>query len=90
MIAITLNDPRESVLPECGLVEILDPETGGRRTIDTSNAGLRKRYEINARLRLDNRNRLFRLMGVDHIDVHTNRPYANEMISFFAQRRGRR
>jgi uncharacterized protein (DUF58 family) len=90
VIAITLNDPRESSLPNCGLVALQDAETGHKTVIDTGNAAVRRRYEVNAKQRLDGRHRLFRSIGVDHIDVHTDVPYAKALIGFFAQRKGRR
>src|SRR6202789_2058116 len=46
LIAITLTDPREIDLPECGLVELFDAETGERMVIDTSNERLRKAYRV--------------------------------------------
>ncbi len=90
IIAITLNDLREAVLPDCGLVSLKDAETGAQRVVDTSNRKVRDAYAAQARQRLDARERLFAQTGVDHIDVHTHEPYAKALISFFARRKGRR
>lgn len=87
LIAVTLNDPRESALPNAGLVEIEDAETGARAIVDTSNERVRRSFAEQAALRLSSRNRLFKSMGVDHIDVHTHEPYTKALITFFAQRR---
>ena len=89
VIAITLNDPRESLLPECGLVEMRDAETGARMVIDTSDQHIRTRYKAQGIERLEKRKRLFRSIGVDHIDVHTHEPYAKALIGFFANRKHR-
>ncbi|MBI4309290.1 MAG: DUF58 domain-containing protein [Candidatus Omnitrophica bacterium] len=89
VIAITLNDPREAVLPRCALVELADAETGRRVVVDTSDERVRLRYQRQAAARLDARGRLFQAMGVDHIDVHTHGSYAKALIGFFAQRRRR-
>jgi uncharacterized protein (DUF58 family) len=89
MIAVTLNDPREANLPECGLVELEDAETGKRTMIDTGSAAVRKRYADNAAKRFEGRNRLFRSVGIDHIDVHTHEPYSKALIGFFSQRQHR-
>jgi len=90
VIAITLNDPREAALPDCGLVEIEDAETGRKMLVDTGSPQVRRRYKADALARLDGRNRLFRSMGVDHIDVHTHEPYAKALIGFFYARHKRR
>ena len=89
VIAITLNDPREDVLPPCALVEIMDAETGQRMVVDTGDRRVRLRYQQHAAARVEARNRLFYAMGVDHIDAHTHEPYAKALIGFFAQRRRR-
>ena len=89
LIAMTLNDPREFTLPSCGIVQIMDAETNQLRIIDTSNEHLRASYKENALRRVDQRNRLFSLSGVDHIDITTNEPYVTQLVSFFAGRRRR-
>lgn len=89
IIAITLNDPRESVLEDCGLIELEDAETGRRMTIDSGDAGVRQRYQIQAQKRLAQRSRMFRMIGVDQIDVQTHVPYEQSLVAFFLQRRRR-
>ncbi|MBF0486285.1 MAG: DUF58 domain-containing protein [Candidatus Omnitrophica bacterium] len=89
MIAVTLNDPCECELPDCGLVSIQDAETNERVIVDTSDPLVRGTYHQRALMRLEGRERLFRSMGVDHIDIWTDVPYAERLIQFFAQRRKR-
>ena len=87
IIAITLNDPREAELPDCGLITLEDAERGGRRVVDSSHPQVRADYKARALRRLEARNRLFRSMDVDHIDVSTHEPYAQHLVRFFAGRR---
>jgi uncharacterized protein (DUF58 family) len=89
LVAITLNDPRENDLPACGLVQMRDAESGQFKMIDTSNASVRTWYQKRSQERLQERNRLFGLTGVDHIDLMTNEPYSAELVSFFMGRRRR-
>jgi uncharacterized protein (DUF58 family) len=89
LIAITLTDPREIDLPDCGLVELMDAETGTRIVIDTSNERLRKEYHAKASNLIKNRTYLFDSIGIDHIDISTDVPYKKALMSFFAQRRHR-
>ncbi len=89
IIAVTLNDPREQALVPCGLLDIEDAETGELVTIDTMDAGVRQAYARSAQARLQARERLFRSMDVDHIDIATDVPYADSLVRFFAKRRKR-
>ena len=89
IIAITLNDERESVLPDCGLIELEDAETGAHAVIDSGNSKIRKKYADQAQQRLAQRSRMFRSIGVDHIDVQTHIPYEKSLIAFFLQRKRR-
>ncbi|MBF0123029.1 MAG: DUF58 domain-containing protein [Candidatus Omnitrophica bacterium] len=89
VVAITLNDPREVELPDCGLLQIKDAETGAFVTVDTSDPGLRYDYAAHATRRMDTRQRLFRSQNVDHIDIWTSVPFPDELVKFFAMRRRR-
>jgi len=90
VIAVTLNDPREKSLPDCGLLELEDLETGKKIVVDTGSARVRERYQKDALKRLEERDRLFRSLNVDHIDISTHIPYTKALIEFFARRRKRR
>ncbi len=89
IIAVTLNDPREQHLTPCGMVELEDAETGEFVIMDTSDTGVRKAYAVAVQDRLAGRDRLFRSMDVDHIDISTDVPYADSLVQFFAKRRKR-
>jgi uncharacterized protein (DUF58 family) len=89
IIAITLNDPLERDLPDCGLVELRDAETGVHVIADSGNARIRKEYRRQALNRIEQRDRLFRSVGVDHIDVDTSVPYEKALVTFFRQRQQR-
>ncbi len=89
LIAITLTDPREINLPSSGLVELMDAESGAKMIIDTSNEAIRREYHAKAMGRIKERDRLFDSVGIDHIDISTDIPYANALVSFFSKRRHR-
>ena len=89
IIAVTLNDPREKALPDCGLIEFEDAESGDRVTLDSADAALRRDFAARAITRFEARQRLFRSVNVDHIDVWTDRPFSDELVKFFAMRRKR-
>jgi len=89
IIAVTITDPREISLPDVGLLELTDAETGGNYIIDTSNESIRNKYFSKSRETIESRRRLFNSVNVDHIDIFTNRPYVEEFIKFFQVRKKR-
>jgi len=90
LIAVTLNDPREEELVNCGLVEIEDAETGKRRLIDTSSPWVRRDFKDSSVEYKNWRKTLFQSTGIDHIDIDTHLPYESALIRFFKERKSRR
>lgn len=89
VIPITITDPREVELPSVGLLELEDAETGERIMIDTFDSEVRKVYSALAYQGQKARERLFRSMKLDAIDIRTDRPYMQTLISFFRKRASR-
>jgi len=91
LIALSIIDPREIVMPDAGLVELEDAETGERVVIDTGSASVRKEFEKLGRERSSRLRDLFRSMDIDHTEVVTGRDYVKELVGFFRsrERRGR-
>lgn len=89
VIPITLTDPREVELPSVGLLELEDTETGEQIMIDTFDSEVRKVYSALAYQEQNARERLFRSMKLDAIDIRTDRPYMQTLISFFRKRASR-
>ena len=89
VVAITLNDPSETDLPDCGLLQLEDAETGKNVLIDSSSPAVREKYHQEALERLKTRERQFKSIGIDQIDISTGLPYANALIKFFLKRKKR-
>lgn len=85
-IAVHLTDPVESELPEVGLMEVTDAETGERVLIDTSSPEVRDLYEQAARSRELTLTKMFRRLKVDTIPIVTDEGYVDPLIRFFRQR----
>jgi uncharacterized protein (DUF58 family) len=89
LIAVTIVDPREVKLPDVGLIELEDAETGETVLVDTSSAAVRKRYERLGREERKRLEELFNSTGVDKIEVMTDRDYVPRLVSFFRVREKR-
>src|SRR6266567_783763 len=86
VIALILNDPRELELPSVGLVGLEDAETGSVGYVDTSVAAIRDTYARTARERRGQRLRTFSRMGVDRVEISTDRPYVPALLALFNAR----
>lgn len=90
IVAITVTDPRELELPNIGIVKLDDPEEPANSfAVDTSEPEIRREYQEKAYNRLKERERLFRSVNVDTVDVRTDIPYAKSLVRFFKARERR-
>ena len=89
VIAVVLDDPRERELPDVGLVELEEAETGERYVVDTSDARLRKAFAETAETARVARDRWLHAANVDAIMVSTDRPYTEALLRFFRMREKR-
>ena len=88
-LAVEVVDPRELELPDVGLLELVDPETGRSRAIQTGDARLRGRYAAAAAARRHDLARALRAAGADHLALRTDRDWLGDLVSFVASRRER-
>lgn len=87
LIVMEVVDPRDQEIPATGPVVIRDAETGrvglvGGKRMAREHA--EKRRQERAALA-----RLTRKLGVDHLELRTDRPYLQTLVAFFDQRRKR-
>jgi uncharacterized protein (DUF58 family) len=74
LVALCVADPRERELPNVGLVEIEDPETGERLLVDTASRAVREHVARSAREEEAARLQSFRRYGVDAASFLTTDP----------------
>ena len=90
VVAITVEDPSELVLPEIGLVRFVDPETGATIDVDTSDQEVRKRFAAATAEDTAARQRLLRRLAIDEIVVRTDGGYVEPLLRFFRNRATRK
>jgi len=86
VVAITIDDPRERLLPDAGWVDMEDSETGQRVLLDTSHGPTRTRVSVAAERLLQDRSRKLVQAGVDRVALQTSVPYAVPLRRAFAER----
>ena len=90
IVALTLNDPREDELPDVGLLDLQDAETGARIAVDTSDHAVRDAYARRAAEARGRRRRSFAAAGVEEIELRTGQPYVQPLLRAFRARERRR
>ena len=71
VIAIEVSDPREHELPALGTLAVIDPETGARLSVNTSNRRLRERFAELERERSARLTSELRRLRIKHVAVST-------------------
>jgi uncharacterized protein (DUF58 family) len=89
VLAIEVVDPRELALPEVGVIELVDPETGRTREVHTS-ADVRDRYAAAAAEQRAEIARRIRSSGADHLVLRTDRDWLLDIVRFVGRRKQRR
>lgn len=86
LVALPISDPRESELPDVGILQMLDPESGEVFWIDTSLKQVREAYKKLSKDFVEARNRVFLRNRIEFVDIHTDKPYDVPLVRFFRQR----
>ena len=90
MVCVPVSDPAERELPDVGLVELEDPETGELLLGDTSSAAVRRRFAATASEESEELKRFFLKTGIDTLTIDTARPYIDEVRALFKRRARKR
>ena len=86
LISIVLSDPRESQLPNVGLITLEDAETGELVEVDTGSSGIRTDYQKQALRSRDIFKQQMRKKGLDWIEASTDLAYIPALRRLFARR----
>jgi uncharacterized protein (DUF58 family) len=86
LIAMQILDPRELALPDVGLLEVEDAESGRTVLIDTSQRRTRQRFEEQARIHQKGVESTLRRHGIDHVSLRTDRSFVYPLMQFFQTR----
>jgi uncharacterized protein (DUF58 family) len=89
VVAVTLEDPSERILPDIGLVRLIDPETGQALDVDTSDPKVRTQFDTYVSGEADRRRHLLRRLAIDEIPVNTDQGIMDPLLRFFRTRERR-
>ncbi len=86
VVCVPVEDPAESVLPNVGLVELEDPETGELAIVDTSSASVRRQFAAKADEERESLMKFFMRTGMDTLPISTDKPYIDGVRGLFKRR----
>jgi uncharacterized protein (DUF58 family) len=86
VIACPISDPCEFELPNVGLVEMQDPESGELLLVDTGSAAVRRAFAERASQDNGQLMKFFKRNGIDSIFLSTGRPYIDDVRALFRRR----
>ena len=89
LVAIDIYDKLEEQLPQRGLFDFMDSETGEIISIDLSSGTNREIIKKDQLEILESRNKMFKKNKIDNMRLEINSPYIESFIRFFKKRKNR-
>lgn len=89
-IAVTLQDPRESSLPDVGFLTLRDAETDELLELDTRHPQVRALFAKAAADREQTLTGWLKRASVDRLNIRTDEPYSRSLQKFFRMRERQR
>ncbi len=89
LVAITVADPREHVLPDVGFISLVDAETGQVVELDTRHPRVRSLFETRTADRSRELSQDLKKVGVDELAIRTDEDYLTSLRRFFRMREKR-
>ncbi|MEE2907845.1 MAG: DUF58 domain-containing protein [Planctomycetota bacterium] len=90
LIAVDIHDPRERELPDVGLLELEDNETGELVLVDTSSAKVRRAVRDHSQQQAEERRQWMLSNRIDQLPLDTDQPFVETLSQFFRAREARR
>jgi len=87
LTGIRIFDPKEAVIPNLGLVPVLDQESDQVRYINTSSRRVRNAYQTSYQEHLNFFQETFKRAGAGTIDCAVTDNYVKKLLGYFKQRR---
>ena len=85
LTAIRIIDPAEEQLPDIGLVQLQNPETGTIGWVDTSSSIVRATYEKDYQNFVANFKSYCTHSGTDYLDLRVDRSYTKQLLEFLKE-----
>jgi uncharacterized protein (DUF58 family) len=86
VVILQIADPREREMPDVGIVQLRDAETGEIVEVDTSLRRFREAYRASWVRERERLTKFFQTHRMDHVFINAAEPYEMPLIRFFEER----
>jgi len=86
MLSFHLHDPWELELPDLGLIQLHDSETGETSLLNTGKASIRAAFNKSSKRRFNELQTFFKNNRLDYLAIRTDESYVDPLIHFFRKR----
>ncbi len=86
LVGIRVSDPRDKILPDVGIIEMKDAESGEKVWVDSSSAAVREYFAQRWIEREEHTEQLLKHNRIDIAQVTTDADYVTELIKLFKKR----
>lgn len=86
VVAMRVSDPAELELPNLGLIEMVDAETGAAWRVDSSSKAVRDAYKKTREIERNKGKKKLAQLGCDLVDLYTDRDYVAPLVGFMRAR----
>lgn len=83
LIAINIIDPREETLPDVGMIFLEDSETAKTLLVNTHDPAVLNEHQKLCTQKRQNRKKFFGSLGIDTIEIFTNKSLTDPIIKYF-------
>jgi len=90
VVACVVQDPLEVNLPDVGLIDLVDAETGEIMTVDSSSRAFREAYALQMKGLRAARERELRSSGADRVEVISGANFVDPLVTYFRKKNARR
>jgi uncharacterized protein (DUF58 family) len=80
LLAVEVLDPRELSLPNVGILDLVDPETGRLLEVNTRSRRVRERYAAAAAAQRESIAACLRRVGAEHLQLRTDRDWLLDVV----------
>lgn len=86
LTGIRIYDRREEQMPNLGMVQMEDAETGSRMLVNTASRSVRNRYHAYYREQVNFYHNAFKMCGAGVIDCRVDESYVKKLLGYFKRR----
>lgn len=87
VLCIEISDPREREIPDVGLLDVVDPETGQQVEVQTSDPKLRSAFAQAAQAQRESVATAIRRAGAGHLQLSTDSDWLRDIVIFVGNQR---